>query len=323
MPDELVTAGSFDQMRTHIAEQLTRIADDNALRLQLIQEEIDRRFTTVAREFDLRLGATISMREQLATETHRRFTDTKAEMLLRLDAFTSLRDSAQLAIDERIEAIRRETVTRDLLEEELTRRLDTVSHDRDVGDKTMRGIIGDLSIKLDERYATQTKALDKAFDASAEAVRVALENAEKAVNKAESSNNARFASVNEFRAQLADQTASFITRNEYALATQNLTDTVTQMRQDLTRVDGKVVPRDETDAWRAQLTDKLDTVSKALTERTGALELRLTSRLDLGDGRNTGTLTGRDQQRLNISPVIAVVAVLAAITTTILLALKK
>jgi hypothetical protein len=68
---------------------------------------------------------------------------------------------------------------------------------------------------LDERYATQTKALDAAFAAAERAVTTALDSAEKAVNKAEVAAERRFESVNEFRAQLADQAGSFITRAEY------------------------------------------------------------------------------------------------------------
>jgi hypothetical protein len=78
---------------------------------------------------------------------------------------------------------------------------------------------------LDERYRTQTKALDAAFLAQQtamataflaadKAVQAALLAAEKAVQKAESAANERFAAVNEFRAQLSDQTATFIPRLE-------------------------------------------------------------------------------------------------------------
>jgi predicted phage tail protein len=67
---------------------------------------------------------------------------------------------------------------------------------------------------LNERYSTQTKALDKAFEAQQEAMTVALANAAAAVTKAETATDKRFESVNEFRAQLADQTASFMNRAE-------------------------------------------------------------------------------------------------------------
>lgn len=75
--------------------------------------------------------------------------------------------------------------------------------------------IRDLRILLDERYATQTKALDAAFAAADKAVTTALGSAEKAVTKAEAAAEKRFESVNEFRAQLTDQNASFVTRVEF------------------------------------------------------------------------------------------------------------
>jgi hypothetical protein len=74
--------------------------------------------------------------------------------------------------------------------------------------------IQDLRTMLDERYATQTKALDAAFVASERAVQAALTSAEKAVAKAETASERRFDSVNEFRAQLSDVISSNISRVE-------------------------------------------------------------------------------------------------------------
>jgi hypothetical protein len=80
-----------------------------------------------------------------------------------------------------------------------------------------------LESLLDERYATQTKAVDAAFSAqqlamttalaaAERAVQTALSSAEKAVIKAEAAADKRFESVNEFRQTLSDQTATFATR---------------------------------------------------------------------------------------------------------------
>lgn len=74
--------------------------------------------------------------------------------------------------------------------------------------------IDDMHRMLNERYATQTKAVDAAFAAAKQAVDTALLSAEKAVNKAEDAANARFEAVNEFRAQLADQASTFMPRVE-------------------------------------------------------------------------------------------------------------
>lgn len=67
---------------------------------------------------------------------------------------------------------------------------------------------------LDERYATQTKALDAAFASAERAVQTARESQERQAERTELANKDRFASVNEFRAQLADQVATFLPRQE-------------------------------------------------------------------------------------------------------------
>lgn len=220
-----------------------------------------------------------------------------------------------------------------LLQEELDRRF--------AAQETRRA---DLMILLDERdsntktaYQLMQDEMDRRFTEAALAVRVALEGAEKAVGKAETANERRLDSVNEFRAQLADQTASFVTRNEYTLAHQNLTDGFVQLREDVTRLSGLVVPRNETDAWRRQLTDKFEDSSKVVTDRLAALELRLTSRLDVGTGRDSGESSARaeaqqerivaaavrqasgvSQVRLNMAVAIAAVSVLVSVIVLIL-----
>ena len=128
---------------------------------------------------------------------------------------------------------------------------------------------------LDERYATQTKALDAAFKAAEQAVAVALANAEKATNKAETAADVRFQSVNEFRQALADQTATFLPRTEYRTAHDGL------------------VERVATNA-----------------DRLGALELRLTSRLDVGEGTRSGATGERTERRLDTGTALTAASVL-------------
>lgn len=124
--------------------------------------------------------------------------------------------------------------------------------------------LDDMRATLQERYETQTKALDAAFiaqqiatqtalTAAENAVQTALISAEKAVTKAEAAADKRFESVNEFRAQLADQAATFISRTE-------------------------------SDAKREALTEKLDSQAKHVNE----FEAQVVSRLDLMQGKSTG-----------------------------------
>ena len=66
----------------------------------------------------------------------------------------------------------------------------------------------------EQRFEAQQLALRDALIAQEKAVNAALMAAQQAVTKAEIAAEKRFDSVNEFRAQLADQTATLMPRNE-------------------------------------------------------------------------------------------------------------
>jgi hypothetical protein len=148
--------------------------------------------------------------------------------------------------------------------------------------------VDDLRRMLDERYATQTKALDKAFTAAEQAVTVALANAEKAADLARVAADKRFDSVNEFRETLSDQTATFLPRGEYDAAYKALADQIT-----------------------------------AGYERLAALELRLTSRLDRGDGTDAGTAAFRTEKRLDTAQLLQVLVALIAVAAVLVAVFKK
>jgi hypothetical protein len=95
-----------------------------------------------------------------------------------------------------------------------------------------------LESMLNERYATQTKALDAAFVAAEKAVSTALHSAEKAVSKAEIANERRFESVNGFRAQMADQQSSFVTREEHEAKMEALQGRVYRNESSVERLQG-------------------------------------------------------------------------------------
>lgn len=110
---------------------------------------------------------------------------------------------------------------------------------------------------LEERYDTQTKAVDAAFVsqqtatrtalvAAEQAVTTAMLAAEKAVTKAETAAERRFESLNEFRGQLSDQAATFVSRKEMdALQLRNddkwaeLNSRISEARNTMTLVEGK------------------------------------------------------------------------------------
>jgi hypothetical protein len=209
-----------------------------------------------------------------------------AEQLLgsRVDAVGAQREILLAGLNERTRA----------LQTELDRRLVHLYQQVDERFEASKGTIIALKEMLDERYATQTKALDAAFKAAEQAVAVALANAEKATTKAEAAADKRFDAVNEFRAVLTDQTKTFISRSEW-------------------------------DTTRAALDGRVSINA----ERLAALELRLTSRLDLDQGRGVGEdRQGAEEDRqgaelrLNtglLFQILAVVISVAAIAVVIIL----
>jgi hypothetical protein len=94
-------------------------------------------------------------------------------------------------------------------------------------------------------------------------------------------------SVNEFRQTLADQTAAFITRNEVAV-----------------RVEA--------------LQSAIDRNSGSL----GALELRLTSRLDRGEGSDAGTAAFRTERRLDTGQLLQVLVAVIAVAAVVVAVFK-
>jgi len=160
--------------------------------------------------------------------------------------------------------------------------------------------LDDMRATLQERYETQTKAVDAAFlaqqtamqtalTAAERAVATAMLAAEKAVDKAESAAEKRFEAVNEFRGQLNDIVTTLISRAEAE-----------------TRI--------------TALSEKLDAESERtqtrITELDSSLLVRLRemqSRLDLTQGQSTG------MDKLWGYLVGAVLAVGAAITVVLAL----
>jgi hypothetical protein len=147
--------------------------------------------------------------------------------------------------------------------------------------------LDDLRAMLDERYATQTKALDAAFASQQiatqtailsqeRAVRTAMDASEKAVTKAEIAAEKRFDSVNEFR----------------------------QLVTDLVR---EQMPRVEAEQRLSTLSDKIEELKTASAAR---------------DGSDSGSRVSHADARLDRGSLLALLAVLvavAAVVTTIAL----
>lgn len=106
----------------------------------------------------------------------------------------------------------------------------------------------DLRTMLDERYATQVKAVDAAFAAQQQAmttalaaaeraVATALQSAEKAVTKAEVAQEKRLESVNEFRGQLSDQASTFVRREDVDVRLNAITDRLSETNTRVTKIE--------------------------------------------------------------------------------------
>jgi hypothetical protein len=167
-------------------------------------------------------------------------------------------------------------------------------------EKTARLDLRDL---LDERHANQVTAMRTAFEAADKAMAAALAAAKEATLKAEGASDKRFEATNEFRKQLADIIATFMSRVE------------TETR--LTALDDKY------ESATSRNVSVIAEVDRRLSEQLNALTLRLTSRLDLAGGRDEGQSAGRTEQRLNIGQLLQVVVVIVAVLTFIALYVAK
>jgi len=212
----------------------------------------------------------------LQEEIDRRFTATEKEISLRLAAEVAIRAALAEEMDRRFNDARRET-----------------------GNQFASTIAMRVALQeeMDRRFTDLSSQLDRRFTDSERAVQAALTAAKEAVDRANDASNKRFESVNEFRKTLTDQATNFMSRNEFGAQYQSLVGTVGQLRQDLTRVDGMVVPRAENESWRSQITDKISESSKAMAERLAETDKRLTSRMDLVAGQSTGEDSARAEAR--------------------------
>jgi 23S rRNA pseudoU1915 N3-methylase RlmH len=155
--------------------------------------------------------------------------------------------------------------------------------------------ITDMRTLLDERYATQVKAVDAAFAAqqlathaalaaAERAVATALLSAEKAVDKAEAAANKRFEGVNEFRGQLSDQANTFMPRSE---AEQRINALAEKSAADTARNAAAIIE----------------------------LERRVTPRLDLSQGQEHGRVEDRLQQKANLQLSLAALTFLVFVVS--------
>ena len=97
-------------------------------------------------------------------------------------------------------------------------------------------IIEDLKVYINQRFSDQDKAVQAALLAAKEAVIKAELSAEKRADEVRD----RFATVNEFRGQLADQASTFMPRSEAEIQFSNLEDKIASNTSNIDRTGGGV-----------------------------------------------------------------------------------
>lgn len=124
---------------------------------------------------------------------------------------------------------------------------------RDAISVGIKGYVDDKCVDIKEIMNARFKALETKIQAQQEAT-------QRAVDRAESDYNTRFASTNEWRFAFKDREANFITREE-------LKTLIEKVNQGISRA--------EHDALIAQVNSKNDAMAEALGEKSKALEAKI------------------------------------------------
>lgn len=121
--------------------------------------------------------------------------------------------------------------------------------------------VGDL-VAMTKANTEQISGLDRVTDAKfvtfrtlidsqAEKVALALAASDKAVSKAEAANERRFESVNEFRAQLSDQTKTFISRAEFSATASAASEKIEDLKSLVSEINVATIGRLSAQGGRA------------------------------------------------------------------------
>jgi hypothetical protein len=95
------------------------------------------------------------------------------------------------------------------------------------------------NLRDEQRFQAQQTAVRDALTAQQQSVGAALLAAQDAVNKAETAAEKRFDAVNEFRAQLADQAATLMPRQETQVLLDNLAQRITSLERRINEAGGR------------------------------------------------------------------------------------
>jgi predicted phage tail protein len=187
-------------------------------------------------------------------------------------------DQLQLQINRRLSDLR------DQLDERFHTQTKAVDTALVASDKSVLA----MKAQLDERFETQSVAMHTAFTAAEVAVQAALTAQKEAVKTAAEATEKRFEGVNEFRKTLSDQTQGFMSRDEVNVRIDALTAAVARNAENL-----------------------------------AALELRLTSRLDLNKGQAAGADKQIEGKRLDTAVLLQLAAVVISVVAAVIILFHK
>lgn len=189
-----------------------------------------------------------------------------------------------------------------------------------------------LLVEIDRRYEQRFMAqenatalalarVDKEFHEHLAQVRAethaALQAADKAIQKAESATEKRFEGVNEFRAQLADQARTFISRTESISRHERtgeqmdgLVQLIAEMRDRFQIQTNALMPRTEAEQRIGQNVEKISSLEQRHSNDLAVVN----SRLDIAAGRGAGLDKGWGYLIALIGVVGGVIGVVIALT---------
>lgn len=184
-----------------------------------------------------------SLSERLAA-----FKEAQAAIIDKLSTRTDAAESSVAVLESQVEDIKAHSVERFIAQREavqlaLAAAKDTTAIAQSTADKAvakaeaaadkqyLESQIAGLRDSFNTQIESRREALNAALAAAKDALNAAITASDRAIAKAEESNNKRFESVNEFRKTLSDQTASFITRNEYSVQHVTLVERVASLEK--------------------------------------------------------------------------------------------
>lgn len=130
--------------------------------------------------------------------------------------------------------------------------------------------IRDGDERLREHIVNQVNQIEAALDSARRETEVSFQAAEKAIEKAETSTDKRFAAVNEFREQLADQAARFVPREVADAENKDALRRIEANAESIATLRNTMVTRERFESTTSDWTTWREVTDRRLAEQAGA-----------------------------------------------------